>query len=140
MSYILHVLQHAFDYNKEHADIEWKYAVKDSMLHIPSCYEDKHEANTSVDLVPQPQPFLQPGRTLAWEPPTSGLLSNLSFTDGADMSGNIPSGMVRIEAKPSSLNFREVMITLVQLDDTLIDQDCAGIVTRRGHGIEERAG
>ena len=137
INHILHVLQHAFDYNKEHADIEWEYAVKDSILHIPRVYEDKHEANTSIDLVPQPQPFHQSGRTLVWEPPTSGLLSNLYFTDGADMSGSIPSGMVQIEAKAFGLNFREVMIALGQLDDTLIGHDCAGIVTRLGHGTEQ---
>ena len=137
ISYIVHVLQQAFDYNKEHADIDWEYAVKDSILHVPRVYEDKLEANTSVDLVPQPQPFHQPGRTLVWEPLSSGLLSNLCFTDGADMSGDIPSGMVQIEAKAFGLNFREVMIGLGQLDDTLIGHDCAGIVTRLGHDTDQ---
>lgn len=137
ISYIVHVLQQSFDYNKQYADIEWEYAVKDSTLHVPRIYEDKDEANTSVNLVPQPQPFHQPGRTLVWEPLNSGLLSNLCFTDGADMSGDIPGGMVQIEAKAFGLNFREVMIALGQLDDTLIGHDCAGIVTRLGRDTEQ---
>ena len=137
INYILHVLQHAFDYNKEHVDIEWEYAVKNSILHIPRVYEKKHEASTSIDLVPQPQLFYQSGRTLVWEPPTSGLLRNLHFTAGPDMSGSVPRGMVQIEAKAFGLNFREVMIALGQLDDTLNGHEFAGIVTRLGHGTEE---
>ena len=72
-----------------------------------------------------------------WEPPTSGLLSDLYFTDGVYMSGNFPSGMVQIEAKAFDLNSREVMIALGQLDDTPTGHDCAGIVTRLGHSTEQ---
>ena len=137
LSYIVHVLQQGFDYNKVHADIEWEYAVKDSILYVPRVYQDKHEDNTSVDAVPQPQPFHQPGRTLVWEPLSTGLLSNLCFTDGAEMSSDIPSGMVQIEAKAFGLNFREVMIALGQLDDSLIGHDCAGVITQLGHNMEQ---
>ena len=141
ISCIVHVFQQAFDYNKEDGLIEWEYAVKDSILHVPRVYADKSEANTSDDLVPQPQPFHQPGRTLIWEPPKSGLLSNLCFTDAADgsgdVSGDIPGGMVQIEAKAFGLNYREVMVALGQIDDPFPGHDCAGVVTRLGHGAEQ---
>ncbi|KAL8710442.1 MAG: hypothetical protein Q9225_007289 [Loekoesia sp. 1 TL-2023] len=137
IDHIVHVLQQAFDYNKEHADIEWEYAVKDTILHVPRVYRDKHEPNSGVDLFPLSQPFHQPGRTLVWEPKSTGSLSDLCFTDGADMSGDIPSGMVQIEAKALGLNFRDVMVGLGQLDDTLTGHDCAGIITRLGHNTEQ---
>ena len=137
INYIVHVLQQAFDYNKDRADIECEYAVKDSILHIPRIYKDKHEVHTSVNLVPQPQPFHQPRRTLVWEPPKSGLLSNICFTDAVDMSSDIPCRMVQIESKAFGLNFRDVMMALGQLDDTLVGHDCAGIVTGLGRDAEQ---
>ena len=53
------------------------------------------------------------------------------------MSGDIPSGMVQIEAKAIGLNFREVITALGQLDDILDSHDCAGIVPRLGYGTEQ---
>lgn len=137
ISHVVHVLQQSFDYNKKHTDVESEYAVKGSVLHVPRVYGDKTEDNTGVDLVPQLQPFHQPGRSLVWEPQGSGMLSNLCFTDALQMSGQVPSGMIEVEAKAFGLNFREVMIALGQLDDTLVGHDCAGIVTRLGSGTEQ---
>lgn len=136
ISYIVHVLQQAFDYNKEHNNIEWEYAVKDSILHVPRIYEDKHEDGPNVHQDTQPQLFYQPDRTLTWEPQGSGLLSNLCFTDAVQISGDLPAGMVQIEAKAFGLNSREVMISLGQLDDAVQGYDCAGVVTGLGESTE----
>ncbi|KAI1502213.1 hypothetical protein F5X99DRAFT_427602 [Biscogniauxia marginata] len=137
INFIVHVLRQALDYNNDHVGIEWEYAVKDSILHVPRVYTDKHEDSSDVDPVPRSQPFDQPGRTLVWEPSTTGTLSNLCFTDGIDQSGEVPSGMVEIEAKAFGLNFRDVMIALGQLDDTFVGHDCAGVVTRLGQHTEQ---
>ena len=137
VSHVVHVLKQSFDYTQEHTDVESEYAVKGSVLHVPRVYSDRTEDNTSVDLVPQSQLFHQPGRTLVWEPQGSGMLSNLCFTDALQMAGQVPNGMVEIEAKAFGLNFREVMIALGQIDDTLVGHDCAGIVARLGPETEQ---
>ena len=137
ISHIVYVLQQSFDYDKERAHIEWEYAVKDSVLHVPRVYEDKQEIKASAGQIPETQPFLQPRRPLVWEVPKSGLLSNLRFTDAVDMSSDVPCNMVQIESRAFSLNFRDVMTALGQLDDTLIGHDCAGIVTRLGRDAEQ---
>ncbi|MDI1488099.1 MAG: putative PKS/NRPS-like protein biosynthetic cluster [Ramalina farinacea] len=137
ISHVVHVLKQSFDYHKDHNDVESEYAVKGSILHVPRVYSDRTEDNTSVDLVPQSQPFHQPGRTLVWEPQGSGMLSNLCFTDALQMSGQVPNGMIEVEAKAFGVNFREVMIALGQVDDTLVGHDCAGIVTRLGPETEQ---
>ena len=137
ISHVVHVLQQSFDYHKDHTDVESEYAVKGSVLHVPRVYSDRTEDNTSDDLAPQPQPFHQPGRPLVWEPQGSGTLSNPCFTDALQMSGQVPSGMVEVEAKAFGLNSREVKVALGELDDDLVGHDCAGIVTRLGPGTEQ---
>lgn len=137
VGHIVHVLQHSFNYDMERRNTEWEFAVKDSMLHVPRIYTEKNDDTNSVDLVPRRELFNQPGRTLVWKPSALGLLSNLCFADEIKMSDDVPNGMVEIEAKAFGLNFRDVMIALGQLDDTLVGHDCAGIITRLGKNTEE---
>lgn len=135
---VLHALQQSFDYKKEHGNIEWDYAVRDSILHVPRIYADKHEDSSQVDVVPQLQPFHQSGRILMLEPPSSGSLNDLCFTDGMEPTEDIPSGMIEIEAKAFGLNRRDIMIASGQLDhDSLVGHDCAGIVRRLGQHAEQ---
>ncbi|KAJ5219498.1 hypothetical protein N7468_008702 [Penicillium chermesinum] len=78
-----------------------------------------------------------PGRGLMWEPSRSGLLNEIYFTDAPALEGVIPRGMVEIEPKAFGLNFRDVMVALGQLDETLVGHECAGIVRGLGSGSHE---
>jgi NADPH:quinone reductase-like Zn-dependent oxidoreductase/ubiquinone/menaquinone biosynthesis C-methylase UbiE len=139
--HIMHVLHQSFDYRRIPTEIEWEYAVKDSLLHVPRHWPDRtwDEASneTHVDPAPEPQPFWQPGRALTWEPSRSGLLNEIYFTDAPALEGVIPRGMVEIEPKAFGLNFRDVMVALGQLDETLVGHECAGIVRGLGPGSHE---
>ncbi|KAL9112783.1 MAG: hypothetical protein Q9227_003086 [Pyrenula ochraceoflavens] len=136
IKFIVHALRQSFDSNKEFTEIEWEYAVKDSTLYIPRVYGEKHIAD-SVDPAPQLRPFLQQGRKVVWEPPKSSLLSDIFFRDEPHLPGDIPSGMVQIAPKAYGLNFRDVMVALGQLDDTLVGHECAGIITGLGSNAEQ---
>lgn len=76
IQHVVHVLQQSFDATLDPADVEWEYAVKDSLLQVPRTYPDKIQdalsKNLAVDLPPESQPFHQPGRPLIWETPKSG--------------------------------------------------------------------
>ncbi|KAK4214346.1 hypothetical protein QBC37DRAFT_421440 [Rhypophila decipiens] len=142
ITHIVHVFGQSFDPKRELNNIDWEYAVKNSMLHVPRVYpaEDMDpvaDVNNDNDSH-QTGPFSQPGRTLVWQPGNGGTLSNLVFGDSAvDMSSPLPSGMVQIEAKAFGLNFRDIMIALGQIDDTLINHDVAGVITALGPDTEQ---
>lgn len=142
IAHIVHVLQRSFNNNVELRDIEWEYAIKDSMLHVPRIYpspaNDKASSEQPVDPAPEVQPFWQEGRPLVWESTKAGSLSNLYFVDNVVIRDtDVPSGWVEIKTQALSLNFRDVMVALGQIDDTLVGHDCAGIVTRLGPDTEQ---
>lgn len=138
--HIIQVFQQSFDYNVDPKSIEWEYAVKDSCLHVPRFYpdavQDRVSSGTHVEQTPALEPFWQPGRPVVWEPSKSGLLSNAHFTDHPEVASDVPSGMVEIEPKAFGLNFRDVLVGLGQLDETLMCHDGAGIITRLGPNTE----
>ncbi|KAI1412829.1 hypothetical protein F5Y13DRAFT_199683 [Hypoxylon sp. FL1857] len=125
---VLHVFQQTFDYNKEGGDIDWEYAVKDSILHVPRVYADREEDSDHTDPVPQSQLFCQRGRRLVLEPSGTGSLSDTHFIDEDVLHEDLPSGMVEIEAKAFGVNSR---------NDALAVHDCAGIITRLGQHTEQ---
>lgn len=138
---IAHVLQQSFNYNDDPLEIDREYAVKDSMLHVPRLYpdpaRDRALSESGADPAPNSEPFWQPDRDLVWETGQSGLLNDLYFTEPPAGSGDLPSGMVEIEARAFGLNFRDVMVALNQLDESLIGHDCSGVVKRLGLDTEQ---
>ncbi|KAK8079180.1 hypothetical protein PG994_002987 [Apiospora phragmitis] len=74
--HLVHVLEQSFDATLDATEVEWEYAVKDSLLHVPRTYPDKVQdalsKNISADLPPEAQSFHPPGRPLIWETPKSG--------------------------------------------------------------------
>ncbi|KAL2167896.1 hypothetical protein VTG60DRAFT_683 [Thermothelomyces hinnuleus] len=136
IDYITHAIQHGFDDSKEYTEIEWEYAVKDSTLYVPRVYGENHPGKNS-DPTPELQPFLQDKNRVAWEPPKSNLLSDICFRAEPNVPDDVPTGMVEIEARAFGLNFRDVMVALGQLEDTLVAHECAGIITRLGPDTEQ---
>ncbi|KAF3769432.1 hypothetical protein M406DRAFT_245011 [Cryphonectria parasitica EP155] len=140
--HITHVLRHSFDASRDNAAIEWEYAVKDGMLHVPRVYpntvEDRVSGLTHHDPAPVEQALWQPGRPLVWETvQTAGTLSGLYFTDdNLAREPDLPHGKVEIETRAMGVNFRDIMVALGQIDETRHIHDAAGIVTRLGPGTE----
>jgi acyl transferase domain-containing protein len=85
IQHLVHVLQQSFDASLDPADVEWEYAVKDSLLRVPRTYPDKVQdalsKSLTVDLPSEPQLFHRLGRPLIWETPKSGVAgSNYPFS------------------------------------------------------------
>lgn len=139
--HIVHVLQQSFDYNIEPAGIEREYAIKDSILHVSRFFPDPNQdracSESGADPAPEIQSFWRPDRDLVWETGQSGMLNDLYFTEQVRDDGVLPNDMVEIEAKAFGLNFRDVMVALNQLDETLVGHDCSGIIKRLGPGTEQ---
>ncbi|KUI53120.1 Lovastatin diketide synthase LovF [Cytospora mali] len=139
---IIQVLKQSFDARVDTAEIEWEYAVKDGMLHVPRVYpspaEDRASSETPVDPAAVEQSLWQPNRPLLWETvQTVGSLSNLYFTDDPKAAeASLPSGYVEIQSQALGLNFRDVLVALGQIDESRYMHDAAGIVTRLGPDTE----
>lgn len=143
IGHIIHVIEQSFDTDAQTTDIEWEYAVKDSMLHVARTFPDKVQDAAARDLkvLPDPelQPFHQPERPLIWETPTSGSMGlDPYFVENKVITTTeVPAGMVEVEAKAFGLNFREVMVALGQLEEPLTGHECSGVITGLGSGTEE---
>ncbi|KAJ4422355.1 Type I Iterative PKS [Gnomoniopsis sp. IMI 355080] len=140
--HIVYVVKQSFDATISLNDIEWEYALKHGMLHVPRAYpslaEDRASSETPVDPTPVEQPLWQTDRPLVWETiQTSGTLSNLYFTDDPKATEPVlPPNYVEIKTQALGLNFRDVLVALGQIDDSLYMHDAAGIVTRMGPNTE----
>ncbi|KAK2039669.1 hypothetical protein LZ31DRAFT_605906 [Colletotrichum somersetense] len=137
IGHVGHVFRQAFGYDRDATEIDLEYAVRDSMLHVARVYGDADGNESGEEDAPETQHFAQPGRVLKWKPSDSGLLSEMSFEDCDIGQDALPSGMVEFTPKAFALNFRDVMVALGQLDDTLVSHDSAGVVTRLGPGTED---
>ncbi|KAI1145239.1 hypothetical protein F4825DRAFT_444405 [Nemania diffusa] len=132
----LHVLGESFDERVDLSSTEREYAIKDSILHVMRAYTEGVEENATVTSPIDPEvemlPWHQPGRNWVYEVDPNGLLNNTYFVDNPAIAGDVPREYVEIEPKPFGLNFRDVLISLGQLDRTLIGNECSRIVTRLG--------
>lgn len=122
-------------------DVE--FAEKRGILYVSRIIEDEglQRYLTASTTVPEPEiePFFQAQRTLRLEVATPGLLDSLRFTE--DDRGLLPiaADQLRMEPKAFGVNFRDVMISLGQLEDTsLMSSEHSGFVTEVGADLKER--
>lgn len=134
--HILRVLKESFDERVDLASADREYAIKDSILHVLRVYTDEAEENATttnpVDREAEMLPWHQPGRNWVYEVDPNGLLSNTHFVDNPAIAEEVPRSYVEIEPKAFGINFRDVLTSLGQLDETLIGNECSGIITRLG--------
>ncbi len=135
VGFIIRVLQKIID-PKEigGADLDWEYAVKDMVLHVPRVYPVHDENKEELD----PgflRPFQQTGQLLVWEQLTSG---ESHFVRSADSPANkVADGCVEIETRAFSLDHEvDIGEVLEDNDETSTRYGMAGIVTRLGCGTE----
>ena len=116
-------------------DVE--YAERGGRLVVPRLVEDTPlqqflASNTTV-AEPEDQPFCQTDRALCLEVGSPGLLDSLRFIDDPSSSRPIASDELRMRPKAFGVNFRDVMISLGQLEDrSPMSSEHSGIVTEVG--------
>ena len=120
-----------------------EYAVIDGSLTVPRLISDR-EKNEYIhgqtrDKVPILQPLKQCGRNLYLKPSRLGLLESAIFADSYITSDPLGEQGVEIEIHATGMNFKDVMISLNQVEYDDIGLECSGIVTKVGDEAQ-RAG
>lgn len=119
-------------------DVE--YAERGGNLVVPRLVEDtslqQFFASRSTVAEPKDQPFCQTDRASCLEVGSPGLLDSLRFIDDPSSSDPIASDGLRMTPKAFGVNFRDVMISLGQLEDkSLMSSEHSGIVTEVGADV-----
>ena len=119
-------------------DVE--YAERGGRLVVPRLVEDTplQQFLTSRTTVAEPedQSFCQTDRALCLEVGSPGFLDSLRFIDDPSSSQPIASDELRMRPKAFGVNFRDVMISLGQLEDrSLMSSEHSGIVTEVGADV-----
>ncbi len=94
---------------------------------------DAGDQNLSRQLIAEP--FHKADRELVLRKDPSGLLSGLHFAEAA-AADDLAPGFVEIEPRAFGLNFRDVLVSLGEIEGEFVGQECSGIVTRLGPGTE----
>ena len=75
-------------------------------------------------------------RSLKLKVKNLGSLDSFFFDDDADMVKPLLPDHVEIEVRAVGLNFRDVLISMGEISDNYLGNECSGIVTQVGSGVE----
>ena len=119
-------------------EFDSEYMEREGMLYVPRLYEDNKVEDVIVkhgrQPAPEPQPFLQPNRALTLKHDGAGTVSGLYFEDQVTPAFPLENEKIRIVVKAMGVNFKDVMVTLGQVEGYL-GHDCSGIVSEIGSGV-----
>ncbi|KAL8339056.1 hypothetical protein RB598_007393 [Gaeumannomyces tritici] len=93
------------------------------------------EQHTNPATPPFAQPFGQPGRPLRLAVGTKGALDTLHFVD--DDKACLPLGPdeIQIEIKVTSMNFKDIMVSMGEVPSPYLGVECAGLVSAVGSSV-----
>lgn len=122
-------------------DVE--YIEKKGSIYVSRIVEDEPLQRYLIASTTVPeteiQPFFQAHRPLRLEVATPGLLDSLRFVEDDRGSLSIAANQLRMEPKAFGVNFRDVMISLGQLEDnSLMSSEHSGVVTEVGADLRDR--
>ncbi|RDW88161.1 hypothetical protein BP6252_00193 [Coleophoma cylindrospora] len=121
--------------------VDWEYAQRDGRILIPRLVEDTNTNKIFLSqedsLVPQMEPFYQADRPLMMKIGTPGLLDTLGFVDDATIVTPVLEDVVEIEPRAFGLNFRDIMVSMGHLDETVMGYECSGVITRTGKAVPQ---
>ncbi len=115
---------------------------KNGVLQIPRIVtnerKDKYILRETNPPVPEPRPFVQPGRPLELRVGQIGQLNSIFFQDDLSLECELGSDEVEISIKSTGMNFKDVMMVLGQVPFYhKIGLDCSGIVTAVGSNVTD---
>ena len=122
------------------ADTEFLEA--NGILQIPRTVEnkakDEYVVRENHPSVPEPQPFVQPGRPLELRIGQVGLLDSIFFQDDLSLKSELGSNEIEISIKSTGMNFKDIVIALGQIPFYhKIGIECSGIVTAVGSNVTD---
>jgi emericellamide synthase (highly reducing iterative type I polyketide synthase) len=114
------VFQRSLYHQGPESSIEWEYAIRGGEILIPRVVEDVEMDSYIRDSVskfhPRNESALKSGRSLGLNIQVPGLLDTLYWADSEKHSRQVGSEEVRVELEFISLNFKDIMIAMGQLD------------------------
>jgi acyl transferase domain-containing protein/NADPH:quinone reductase-like Zn-dependent oxidoreductase/ubiquinone/menaquinone biosynthesis C-methylase UbiE len=137
---ICNVFQRSLHCHEPEALMEWEYAIRGGEVLIPRLIQDVDMDNYIRDSVsnyhPRHERALKLGRALGLNIQVPGLLDTLYWADSKKHSRPVGSEEVRVELENISLNFKDIMIAMGQLDDhTTLLLEGSGKVIEVGYGL-----
>ncbi|CZS97698.1 related to polyketide synthase [Rhynchosporium agropyri] len=139
---IIEVLKTTFSSDSPIVGANMEFQERNGDLLVPRVVEDS-EMNKFVHQETQPvstpdlQPFVQKGRPLKMAIETPGALDTLYFTDDLAVGSPLPDHEVEIEVKATSMNFKDIMISMGQLSSKYLGVECAGIISAVGSKVTD---
>ena len=118
------------------SSLDWEYAIRDGAFLIPRLVLNSRVSERMQDATsryhPQRQPGIDKGRALGLRIQSPGLIDSLYWADLPDHSGLAKDGQIRIDMKYLSMNFRDVVTALGELETDSFLIEGTGIVTEVG--------
>lgn len=133
------IFQETFDSYLESTNFDLEYSERDSQMYIPRVVPDPVAnaalLNNGNNPTIENQNFYQEDRSLLLGIGTTGLLDTMRFEDDLGYHEPLPEDFVEVAPKAFGLNFRDVMIAMGQLNETIMGYECAGVITRVGSKV-----
>jgi NADPH:quinone reductase-like Zn-dependent oxidoreductase len=122
--------------------VDMEYSERDGKLLVPRIVEDLDmnkfvHQETQPSAAPDLQLFAQDSRPLKIAIETPGALDTLYFTDDIAHGTPLPDYEVEIEVKATSMNFKDIMISMGQLSSKYIGVECSGIISAIGSKVTD---
>ena len=77
-------------------------------------------------------PFDSSNRLLKLEVCVPGMLDTLQFVDDPRIAMLLPVDDIEVQVKATGPNFMDIMVSMGQISDSILDLECSGIVTKVG--------
>jgi NADPH:quinone reductase-like Zn-dependent oxidoreductase len=136
---ITKIFKFLFDSGDASVNVDLEYTERNGQIFIPRVLPDP-QANralmrTGNQTIVEDQSFYQEDRPLLLEVGTAGLLDTMRFVDDVSYNEPLPGDFVEVAPKAFGLNFRDVMIAMGQLNETIMGYECSGVITRIGNNV-----
>ena len=139
---IFDVFKHTFSSDAPAVGIDLEYQERNGQLFVPRVVNDVEmnkfvHKETQRSAAPDLQPFSQKGRPLKIAIERAGALDTLYFTDDLAVGTALPDYEVEIEVMATSMNFKDIMISMGQLSSNYIGVECSGVISAIGSKVTD---
>ncbi|RDW62499.1 hypothetical protein BP5796_10801 [Coleophoma crateriformis] len=137
---IFQVFQRTFSSTSSSIGLDLEFAERQGKLMVPRVVDDwemdKFVHQETQDFAPPDlQPFEQEGRPLKLAIGTPGALDTIYFADDLVAGQDLPEYEVEIKVEATSMNFKDIMVSMGQLNQPYIGVECAGIISAVGSRV-----
>jgi acyl transferase domain-containing protein/NADPH:quinone reductase-like Zn-dependent oxidoreductase/ubiquinone/menaquinone biosynthesis C-methylase UbiE len=144
-SLIRDVFEKNLSENSLNGVVDREYVEKRGVIHIKRVIEDAKlnqyiAARTeSTPLEDTYKDIFQSEHPLKLKVKTLGSLDSFVFDRDIAMEEPVADGEVEVDVRAVGLNFRDVLISMGEISDNYLGNECSGFVTKLGKGVEHLA-